>query len=591
MTTPPQPADLVPKPWSVPPVRRSDMSYYIAMRDGVEIALNLYFPEHVPPATPVLTLLAQTRYGRAGAGREPRLLALLARGYVVASVDTRGSTASFGLRRTELSPEQQADTEEIVAHLATRAWSNGKVIAIGSSYLADTADMATSRPAPGLVGAIPMQADFDVYQHLFYPGGVTNTGFIIDWGLRTRQMDLAQSIDGLDLDGRLRRKDLPALFPQIQPVDADLDCSKLHAALQDKQRWWPQDWLGVSFRDDLGANGYRLFASSPASALAGIRRERKPVQYWGSWMDAGTADSALARFLSAPEVPMEVWITPNDHGNMMGCDPFITDDRTPRPSTERLLELIGSFVERVDRGESVARVVNYWVLGGNEFRKSPTWPPPGMTQRIFSFAAGGKLADEPGPAGVDRKDIDLTASSGPSSRWAGQKWGLPADYGDRAEPDARLMTYDSEPMSADMELAGMPVLALEAAAQSSDPAFFVYLEVVAPDGCVTFLTEGQFRAIHRKLADPAGLPYDQGPVPHSYARADALEISPGQRIRVEFALSSIAARIKSGHRLRIAIGGADTHMFETYSNGGPERFDVFCGAGGSTLSLPLRPWL
>ena len=214
-----------------------------------------------------------------------------------------------------------------------------------------------------------------------------------------------------------------------------------------------------------------------------------------------------------------------------------------------------------------------------------------MTQRIFSFAAGGKLADEPGPAGVDRKDIDLTASSGPSSRWAGQKWGLPADYGDRAEPDARLMTYDSEPMSADMELAGMPVLALEAAAQSSDPAFFVYLEVVAPDGCVTFLTEGQFRAIHRKLADPAGLPYDQGPVPHSYARADALEISPGQRIRVEFALSSIAARIKSGHRLRIAIGGADTHMFEAYSNGGPERFDVFCGAGGSTLSLPLRPWL
>jgi putative CocE/NonD family hydrolase len=167
---------------------------------------------------------------------------------------------------------------------------------------------------------------------------------------------------------------------------------------------------------------------------------------------------------------------------------------------------------------------------------------------------------------------------------------MPADYGDRAGPDARLMTYDSTPMANDMELVGIPVLALEVAALSSDPAFFVYLEDVAPDGKVTFLTEGQFRAIHRKPADPSLLPYDQGPAPHSFARADAMESSSGERMRIEFALSSVAARIQAGHRIRIAIGGADTHMFMTYSNGGPERFDIHFGAGGSTLTLPLRPW-
>ena len=87
------------------------------------------------------------------------------------------------------------------------------------------------------------------------------------------------------------------------------------------------------------------------------------------------------------------------------------------------------------------------------------------------------------------------------------------------------------------------------------------------------------------------MPYDQGPAPHSFARADALETSPGERMRVEFALSSVAAVIREGHRIRIAIGGADTHMFMTYSNGGTERFDVFYGAGCSTLTLPLRPWV
>jgi putative CocE/NonD family hydrolase len=581
---------LQPAPPGLAPLRRSDVSYYIGMRDGVEIALNLYFRDHVPPAAPVLTMLAQTRYGRAGAIRDPRTLAWLDRGYVVASVDTRGSTASFGYRHTDIAPEEQADMEEIIGHLAAQPWSNGKVVCIGTSYLADTADMATSRPAPALVGAIPMQADFDVYQHLFYPGGVTNTGFIIDWGLRTRMMDLGQSVDGLPLDGRLRRGDLPALFPQLQPVDADTDCIKLHAALQNKQRWLPQDWLGVSFRDDRGANGHTLWVSSPASALAAIRRERKPVQYWGSWMDAGTADSALSRFRSAPEVPMEVWITPNDHGNVTGCDPFAPDDQTPKPTAERLLELQRHFVERVDRGDPIGRVVHYWVMGAGEFRSAANWPPEGMKSHILHFGAGGALAEVAGASGMDSKDIDLSTSSGPSSRWSGQKWGMPAHYGDRAVPDARLMTYDSTPLALDMELAGIPVLALEVATLSSDPAFFVYLEDVAPDGKVTFLTEGQFRAIHRRLADPGSLPYDQGPAPHSFARADATETSPGERMRVEFALSSVAALLQAGHRIRIAIGGADAHMFMTYANGGPERFDIHFGAGGSTVTLPLRPW-
>lgn len=575
---------------AAPTVRPSDRSYHLAMRDGVELALNLYFPGHAVPSTPVPCLLAQTRYGRAAIGRHANIMAWLDRGCVVASVDTRGSTASFGVRHTEIGPEEQADMDEIVAHLAAQPWCNGKVVAIGTSYVADTADMATSRPAPGLVGAIPMQADFDVYAHLFHPGGVTNIGFILDWGRLTRMLDLGQSVEGLPLDGRLRREDLPALFPQIQRVDDDTDFSRLHAALQDKQRWWPQDWLGVSFRDDRGANGHTLFASSPASALAGIRRERKPVQYWGSWMDACTADGALARYRSAPEVPMEVWITANDHQNAVGCDPFRLPDREPQPSVERQRGIQRAFVGKLDRGEPIERVIHYWVMGGDEFRHTPVWPPAGIAQQVLHFGPGGTLADAPGPEGVDSQDIDLGTSSGPASRWAGQKWGLAADYGDRAAADARLMTYDSAPLTHDMELAGFPVLNLDVAALSSDPAFFVYLEDIAPDGRVTFITEGQFRALHRKPADPALLPYDQGPAPHGFRRADAQETSPGERLRVEFALSSVAARIRTGHRLRIAIGGADTHMFMSYSNGGPERFDIFRGAGGSTLTLPLRPW-
>lgn len=570
--------------------RRSDRSYYLAMRDGVALALSLYFPMHREPAAPVTTMLVLTRYGRATGIIDPRVRQLLAAGRVVATVDTRGSTASFGLRRTDIAPEQQADTEEIVAHLVSQSWSNGKVIAIGTSYSADTADMATSRPAPGLAGAIPMQADFDIYLNLFYPGGVVNTGFILLWGQLTRRMDLARALDGQSLDGRLRRSDIPALYPFIQPVDDDRECIQAHAALQNKQRWLPQDWLGVSFRDDRGSNGYTLFGSAPASVIAAIRHEAKPVQYWGSWMDAGTADSALNRFNAAPEVPMEVWITANDHGNMTGNDPLRPHDRAPRPSADAMHAIQLDFVERIERDETIERMIHYLVMGADEFRATPVWPPAGIEQTRYYLGVDGSLSCDPVAAGIDSKDVDLAATSGPFSRWTGQQGVAPADYPDRAQADAALMTYDTAPFETDMELAGIPVVTLEVASLSGDPAFFVYLEDVAPDGRVTFLTEGQFRAIHRKPAEPASLPYDHGPAPHSFARADMLEISPGERLHVPFALSSVAALIRAGHRLRIAIAGADTHMFQVYSNGGPERFDIFCGDGGSMVSLPLRAW-
>src|SRR5204863_10215936 len=101
------------------------------MRDGVRLAVSLYFPNRALPAKPEPVLLVQTRYGRPVGRRsgQPRSLdPWLAAGYVVASVDVRGSTSSFGARTSELGPGEQRDMEEIIQHLAGAAWSSGKVV-------------------------------------------------------------------------------------------------------------------------------------------------------------------------------------------------------------------------------------------------------------------------------------------------------------------------------------------------------------------------------------------------------------------------------------------------------------------------------
>ena len=60
------------------------------MRDGVRLAVSVYFPDHTTPTLQVPTLLVQTRYGRATArsqGDPPSIDPWLLAGYASIVVD------------------------------------------------------------------------------------------------------------------------------------------------------------------------------------------------------------------------------------------------------------------------------------------------------------------------------------------------------------------------------------------------------------------------------------------------------------------------------------------------------------------------
>lgn len=568
----------------------SDRSYYLPMQDGIGLALSLYFPDGKPPAGKSPVLLVQTRYGRAGVYlSNPDYARWRQAGYVVAIIDTRGSTASFGARKVDIGPEEQADMPVIIAHLASQPWSSGEVFTHGVSYMADTADWTTASPAPALKGALPRQTDFDAYLHLFMPGGVSNDWFLTEWGGFTQRIDTGRA-GREDFDCVANPDDCPKLFPALQPVDGDEDCRLLRQAVAGRERWAPNDYMDAPFRDDPGLNGHSLFNSSPASALAAIRMQRKPVQYWGSWVDGGTAEAALARFRSAPDVPMEVWITANSHQHDVGADPFFPDQRDPLPDVKAQFASNLTFTEKIRRGEPLSRIIHYYVMGARRFRDSDIWPPAGAKVHSFHLVPGGTLSARPAPAGSIVHKVDFTATTGDATRWSTQ-FGTPPAYPDRRAEDARLLVFDSPPLEADMELAGTPTVALHASSASADPAFFAYLEDVAPGGRVTYLTEGMLRAIHRKPADPATLPYDQGPAPHSFRRADALPVVQGEMMEVRFALFPVAALLERGHRLRLAITGGDAKVFRRHSKGPDEVFTIQTGPDKpSRVEVDLRPW-
>ncbi|MCB2114511.1 MAG: CocE/NonD family hydrolase [Parvularculaceae bacterium] len=570
---------------------RSDgrsQSYYLEMRDGVRVALSVYFPGGETPARPAPTILKQTRYGRADeiAGMER----FQADGYVIVSVDTRGSTSSFGKRRVDIGPEEVEDMDEIIAHIAAAPWSNGEVIAMGTSYLADTADIAASRPAPALKGAVIREVDFDAFDHLFFPGGAPNDWFLENWGAATREMDEGRSPDPEDgLDCAARVEDCVRLWPILDPVDGDEGFVELRRALAGRDRWAPDDYAGVVFADDRGKNGYTFFSSSPASHLGGIIGEAKPAQIWGSWMDAGSAAAALARYRSAPEVPMEIWITANDHSNSVFADPFFAEEKSPRPGVDRQIEIMSSFMRGSRSGSTVERSINYYVLGADEYRSSKVWPPSDTSGATFYLGEGGSLLTQSGREGADEKAVDFTHNTGRETRWSTQ-FGTPPAYLDRRAESEKLMTYDTAAFEDAIEIVGTPVVDLMVSTLTDDPAFFVYLEDVAPDGTVTYITEGVLRAIHRRPAAQSDLAYDKGPAAHSFLRKDATPVKPGEVMNVEFALNPVAVRIAQGHRLRLAIGGADACCFRRLSNGASEKFTIMRGGDRpSALHISMRP--
>src|SRR5262245_60468244 len=74
----------------------TDRSYYVPMRDGVKIAVQVVLPKDLPADEKIPAILNMTRYWRAHQGDDPNPF-FPSHGYACVFVDARGTGASFGV--------------------------------------------------------------------------------------------------------------------------------------------------------------------------------------------------------------------------------------------------------------------------------------------------------------------------------------------------------------------------------------------------------------------------------------------------------------------------------------------------------------
>jgi putative CocE/NonD family hydrolase len=252
------------------------------------------------------------------------------------------------------------------------------------------------------------------------------------------------------------------------------------------------------------------------------------------------------------------------------------------------LRFFDHYLKGVDTGLDNEKLLYYFTIGEEKWKVTNTWPVAGTTPTRWYFDVNNSLSADPPKtdSGEDRYTINFDATTGAKNRWHTQVGGEVV-YPDRADEDKKLLTYTSAPFDRDVEISGYPIVSLYLTSTHTDGGFYVYLEEMDPNGKVTYLTEGALRGLHRRISNAQSpikifVPY------HSFKKADAAPIVPGQLTEIKFGLQPISVLIKRGHQLRVAIAGHDKDTFIRIPAEGTPTIAVQRNKRGlSSIELPI----
>lgn len=561
-------------------------SVYVTMRDGVRIAVNVVLPDPLPGGGIVPTILTMTRYWRSEEGRGPgeRERLFTSHGYALVVGDVRGTGASFGRWPHHRSEAETRDFVDLIDWIVEQPWSDGRVAGFGVSYGANTADWMAARGHPALEAVVSRFPDFDPYADLYFPGGVPNAYMGREWGRIVKSMDL--NVERRYEDGSRG----------VRPVDAD-SAGRLLAEAIEARRDVPSVWQGlqeVTYRDDRPESwtGASVDDWGTHNRTHELEEWGGPIQSWASWTDAGTANGVLHRYMTLDN-PQRAFIGAWSHGGEHDTDPYRPDTATAAPAfTTQITEDLCFLRNWLGRHGALApgKQLVYYTMGERRWKTTTTWPPPEAELQPWYLSGTGRLTEAaPSEAGSDEYEVDFAATTGTTNRWATNNTGGDVVYGDRSEEDRKLLTYTSDPLLQDVVITGQPVATIHLASTHEDGALFVYLEDVAPDGTVRYLTEGMLRALHRKVADEPP-PYEVLGPHHTFEREDGRPLVPGRVTKLEFDLMPLSVLVPAGHRLRIALAGADADTFRRIPERGVPTLSLhYGGEQSSRVLLPVMP--
>jgi len=527
----------------------------VAMRDGVELATDVYRPT---VGGPFPTLVERIPYNKELYGMISGWLDVLRaarEGFAVVVQDTRGRYQSDGVFRP--FADDGADGADTIAWAADQVWSTGSVGMFGSSYTGATQWLAAAEGPPALVTISAAITCSDYHDKWLYQGGAFRLGFALQWItsslalghlLRStpadaeRLSELLQMLDSMDTGFRhLPERDHPTLTA-IAPYFAD--------------------WLDHPERDD-----YWKGLSARGSTVTDI-----PVLNIGGWHDlflGGTIDNYLAmraRTVEPDAARQRLIIGPWAHGATSGVFPERAFGvRAGLDGADIAGEQLAWFKEHLAGSPSATprSPVRIFVMGPDVWRDELDWPLPdteyvdyflGSTDSARTSNGDGTLSTSTG-SDTDSDSFvynpaDPVDTCGGATYLPGLFIGFNAGPRDQVRTEARqdVLCYTSEPLEKSLEVTGPVRAILHISSSAVDTDFTATLVDVSPQGRAELVCDGIVRCRYRA----------------STTLPEFLE--PGKLYEIEVDLVATAYVFAAGHRLRLDVSSSNFPKFDRNPN-------------------------
>lgn len=510
---------------------RADLDLALPMRDGVRLLADVLRPDAEGRFPALVAFSPYPRQiqnsglplGFVEAGASDFFAP---RGYAHVLVNARGTSGSGGTF-TFLDAQEGRDLYDVIEAVAAQPWCDGHVGMIGISYFAMAQIAAAVERPPHLRAIFPVAVTTDLYS-VAVPGGIPSAAFLTTWfdaigTLASKGADFYRGALSRLASSVLRSELVHQRFEHFNGEAAANVLGKLMPGHAPPHPW--DDLVRALTVEHPLVDGYWR----ERDFLERIQNVHIPTYLGCDWDNVTVHLSCTFPTYEAlpADTPKRVAMMPR--GGL--CWPW-------ESLHVEALAWFDRWLKGRDTGIDEGPPIRYWLEGAREWRATTSWPPPEARYQALHLRADGALGPEEGEPGA--REYLYVSPLQPKPRRP------------NPPPLPPMLTWETAPMRAALDVAGPIEVELEAATTATDTDWIVKLVDVAPDGKETDLTQGWLRASHRALDEARSR---QGQPRHPHDRAEA--VTPGERLRYRVAVVTTAHRFAAGHRLRLALASCD----------------------------------
>lgn len=332
----------------------------VPMRDGVRLALDLYFPNS--PSNNLPVVLERTPYNKAIASSRKRAEFWTSHGYVYALQDVRGRFRSEG--QFEPFLHEGLDGYDTIEWLARQPWCSGKIGTIGASYDGLVQWLAAVEQPPHLAAMAVNVTSTDKFP---YDGGVMSLWGPMQWlyVIRRQKIEDTSPLTALQ-----------SFAPTFERV-----FNHLPVAGQDMKLFGRADEVWQRWCNESPDSDYW----KPMRYLSKAERITVPVLHQSGWFDDAGLGTKI-NYLAMSKVGAK--------NQRLILGPWGHTDTATRKERGRdfgeaaLLDLNQEYADWFAhwlKGEAAPQgeLVKLFVMGENRWLTAASYPPPGQPRRYF----------------------------------------------------------------------------------------------------------------------------------------------------------------------------------------------------------------